>query len=215
MNEIINDLDCLCLNDDHIQIVKIQSYFRMKHWYIDRMNFIIKLIHDMYRRDEKPYKHENTIFGNSSEKTIECLGIAHKLRQRQMKEGLVSQILIGNWFGWMDLGIGHPSGLDVKRCDNSIIIELKNKYNTCNSSSLKTVLDKLADYKRLNPHTRCVFGIVNPKPRSKCLYEKITHNGFELEKIQGNELFKLVFSIDKKDYSKNVIRYIQRNQLSF
>ena len=70
-----------------------------------------------------------------------------------MKEGDIAQIVLGNFYGWKDLGVGHETGLDLVREDNTAnAMELKNKWNTCNSSSAKAVLDKLADYKN-NPNT--------------------------------------------------------------
>jgi len=126
-----------------------------------------------------------------------------------MKEGTLAQIVIGNWFGWEDLGKGHSSGLDCRKKDNSTIIELKNKWNTCNSGSRKALLDKLSMYKKKNPSTRCIWGIVNPKHGCKILSETITHDGVEIEKIQGDELFKLVFSIGKINYSSKIINIIK------
>ena len=67
-----------------------------------------------------------------------------------MKEGEIAQILIGNWYGWEDLKSGHSTGLDCRKLNNSVIMELKNKYNTCNSSSEKILLNKLAKYKERN-----------------------------------------------------------------
>ena len=162
---------------------------------------IIKLL----ERKKKSFVYEPTIFG---EDNVEDLIIAHKVRQKQMKEGEIPQIVIGNWIGWEDLGVGHPSGLDCRKKDNSIIIELKNKYNTCNSGSELSVLNKLAKYKKENPSTRCIFGIVNPKPKCKKLHEIKIHNGVEIEKIQGMELFKLVLKIKNRDCSKMVIDFV-------
>ena len=50
-----------------------------------------------------------------------------KVRQLQMKEGEIAQILIGNWYGWEDLKSGHSTGLDCRKLNNSVIMELKNK----------------------------------------------------------------------------------------
>ena len=70
-----------------------------------------------------------------------------------MKEGQIAQIAIGNWIGWIDLKIGHVTGLDCIRKDNSIALELKNRHNTCNSSSEKVVKNKLSKYKKENVKT--------------------------------------------------------------
>lgn len=153
--------------------------------------------------------HEPTIFGDNSKENIKMLEIAFKQRQKQMIEGNLSQIIIGNWFGWEDLRIGHCSGLDCLKKDMSIIMEVKNKYNTCNSGSEKALLDKLSKYKKENPKTRCIWAIVNPKPDCKNLHEKIIYNDVEIEKIKGKELFNLVFSIGNINYSTRIIDIIK------
>lgn len=91
-----------------------------------------------------------------------------------MKEGEIAQIVIGNFYEWIDLKTGHESGLDCMKKDNSVIMEVKNKYNTGNSGSEKSVLDKLSKYKGENPETICVFGIINPRKNEKNLTKNNT-----------------------------------------
>ena len=190
---------------------KIQSLIRMKCWLLSYMKLIEPRIKALYQRKNNRFIYEPTIFGDNSEEAIKEREIAFRVRQRDMKEGELAQIIIGNWFGWEDLGVGHSSGLDCRRTDNSIIMELKNKYNTCNSGSAKAVKDKLSIYKRNNPNTRCIWAIVNPNPknRKQKLYERIIHNGVEIEVIQGTELFKLVFSIGNINYFNRIIDIVQ------
>src|SRR3989338_11419261 len=57
--------------------------------------------------------------------------------------GEFHQKLLGGVNGWSDLGVGDDSKVDLKRNDNCIFIELKNKFNTVNSDSLSKVRDKL------------------------------------------------------------------------
>ena len=45
------------------------------------------------------------------------------------KIGEFHQNLLGKVSGWINLGVGDKSGLDLKKEDNSIFIELKNKHN--------------------------------------------------------------------------------------
>ena len=190
------------------KVIKIQSLFRKVFWFLSYIFCIKQLIKKLYERKDKPYVHEPTIFGTNSEEHIKSLEISHKIRQKQMKEGELAQIIIGNWFGWMDLGVGHSSGLDCKKKDNSIIMDVKNKWNTCNSGSQKALFDKLSKYKKENPSTRCIWAIINPKPGCKKLCEKIIYDGVEIEKVQGEELFKLIFTIGKIDYSAKIIKMI-------
>ena len=160
-------------------------------------------------RSKKEYVHETTYFGNDSDEYVELMKNAFHVRQIQMKEGDVAQTALGLFPGWEDLGIGHESGLDIRRLDNSIIIELKNKWNTCNSGSQKAILDKLASYKEKHPDTVCVWGIINAKPDTVSLSTKINHNGQEIMKIQGVELFKLVCVHNEYDYTSEVIDMVK------
>lgn len=169
---------------------------------------ITKLIKDKIEKECKKYVHESTLFGDDSEKNIRKLEIAHTIRQKQMKEGEIAELMIGKFMGWKLLK-NHYSGLDCMKKDNSIIIELKNKYNTMNSSSEKATLDKLAIYRKNNPNTRCILGIINPKKSCKILKEIIIHNGEEIEKIQGQELLDLVFTYKGKNYSNKIVKHIR------
>ena len=115
--------------------------------------------------------------------------------------------------GWENLGIGHKSGLDCRKKDNSIILEIKNKYNTCNSNSQKTVYDKLSEYKKKYPKTRCILGIVNPRPNCSKLEEKIIHNEVQIEKIQGVKLLDLIFTSYTEDileYTRNIMYPLEK-----
>lgn len=168
------------------------------------------LIRDILDKARKPFVYEPTIFGDNSEENVRSLEVAFKQRQIQMKEGMIAQIIIGNFIGWEDLGIKHSTRLDCRKKDNSIIIEVKNKYNTCNSRDSEKVKEDLAKYKKENPKTRCVWGIVNPKPGSHKLSEKIICQGLEIEKIQGEDLFKLVSTLGGIDYSQRVIKFVRK-----
>jgi hypothetical protein len=53
------------------------------------------------------------------------------------------QTILGAIDGWEDLGNGHATGLDLAKTDGSIFAELKNKFNTMNSSAMVSVFDKL------------------------------------------------------------------------
>ena len=191
------------------KIIKIQSLIKMRYWYLDYTKIIHPLIDKLFQRKTKEYVYEPTLFGDNSKENIKMLEIAFKQKQKQMKEGDLAQIVIGNWFGWEDLGVGHSSGLDCRKKDGSAIMDSKNKWNTCNSGSQKALLDKLSKYKKENPKTRCIWAIVNPKPGCKKLCEKIIYNGVEIEKIQGIELFKLVFNIGNIDYSTQIINIVK------
>lgn len=198
IDEIINDFQNLDISN--LQINNDNE--------INKYKETIKiLIFKILRNTNKKYIHEKTYFGDNSPENIKHLTIAHNIGQKQMKEGNIAQIIIGNFIGWEDLKFDHISGLDCKKKDNSIIIEIKN--NTCNYTSQKDLLDKLSLYKIKNPNTRCIWGIINPQPNCKKLKDIIIYNNVEIEKIQGDELFKLVFNYNNIDYSQEIIDYVK------
>lgn len=196
----------------HNYITRIQRVW--KKYFINKKIYVYKtkithLVYGVIHAEKKQYQHEETIFGNNSKEYIKCLESAFRVRQLQMKEGDIAQKCIGNFYGWEDLGVGHITGLDCRTKDNSIIMDVKNKYNTCNSGSQQHMLDKLANYKKNNPDTLCVWGIINPKPNCNKLTQTIIHNNVEIQKIQGNDLLKLVFTYDNNNYSQEIIHYIK------
>jgi len=172
----------------------------MKHY----VNLIKPIIENILRKDMKPFVYEKTVFGINAENSLKT---AHYVRQMQMKEGKIARACMGSFYGWNC----DESGPDLKKIDNSCVIELKNKYNTCNSSSL----DKLATYKKNNKDTLCVYGIMNPKStkklslQSKKLIQKIIHNNQEIYKIQGEKLLKLVYTYKGYDYSTLAVKAIK------
>tara|TARA_B100001093_G_C26808341_1_gene1006477 strand:+ start:103 stop:672 length:570 start_codon:yes stop_codon:yes gene_type:complete len=178
-------------------------------------NKITPLIKNILNKKVTKYTFEYSFLGDDSIETKEREKIAFKERQIKMKHGDIAQIMIGNWMDMEDLGIGHKTGLDCRKLDNSMILEIKNKYNTCNSGSTKAVLDKLSKYKINNPNTECIWGIINPKKLNEESNKKIIyHNNVEIIKLQGEKLFEKIFILDGYNYTndiRNIIRNIMYN----
>lgn len=95
------------------------------------------------------------------------------------------QRVLGDAPGWQDLGIGHNTGCDIRNDERKIVIELKNKMTTMNSSSKSSVLKKLQEQQD-NGYTSFI-GIVNGKGRT-CIDKKTG-----IQTVIGAELFKLVY----------------------
>jgi len=132
------------------------------------------------------------------------LSICLRMKQLQMKYGEIWQMVIGEYEGFTNLGVGHESGLDVLSIKNKMIFEIKNHHNTDNASSRKSNLDKLIKYKRNNPGFRGVYGIVNDRiPNGIC--KKLFHDDEEIEYYSGDKLFTLVFG-DRKDDVITVVK---------
>lgn len=125
--------------------------------------------------------------------------LALKEKQRQMKVGEIWQEVLGSYNGFINLKIGHETGLDILSHTKKIAIELKNRTNTDNASSKKSNLDKLANFKKKNPEYICVYANINADTEKKTLegsIKKILHNGIELEHQIGYDLLKFILGDD-------------------
>ncbi|WP_170930182.1 Eco47II family restriction endonuclease [Vibrio coralliirubri] len=114
----------------------------------------------------------------------------------EQKIGEFHQIILGSVDGWEDLGIGDESKVDLYNCENSIYIELKNKYNTCNSDALAKVKDKLLDILEESPNATAYWGYIIPNRVKRSGSEpwkkqgKIIHSN--LYKAWGAEVYNIV-----------------------
>jgi AAA+ ATPase superfamily predicted ATPase len=164
---------------------------------------------NIINKNNKEYIHDYTLLGNNTLNFIEQNRIFCYIKQFHMKEGKLCEVMLGEFPGWERLRINSKSGLDIRKLDNSCIMEIKNKWNTCNSGSLKSVLDKLAEYKKKNPDTECILGIINPKKNEKKLKKIIIHNGQEIIKLQGSKLLDKVFVLNGYNYTEDVIKKVR------
>ena len=153
-------------------------------------------------------------------------GWANKELERQQdktinnKIGEFHQELLGKVDGWVDLGIGDETEIDLKKEDNTVFIELKNKHNTMNSSSTKTCREKLENVIAQYPDATAYWAyIISKKYKTEnrvwkykgkenerirrisgdLLYEMITGNPNALEKVYES-IPKAVVDLLGEDY---------------
>ena len=134
-----------------------------------------------------------------TEKTKQNKLLALKEKQRQMKVGEIWQEVLGNYDGFINLKVGHETGLDILSHTKKIAIELKNRTNTDNASSKKSNLDKLANFKKNNPDYICIYANINADTEEKTLtgsIRKILHNGQELEHQVGYTFLQFMLTDD-------------------
>ena len=74
--------------------------------------------------------------------------------------GYFHQNLLGRVDGWVNLGRGHPTGMDLKKEDDTIWMELKNKYNTMNSSSLRDTRFKCEELAEKYPNAKVYWAYI-------------------------------------------------------
>ena len=102
--------------------------------------------------------------------------------------------------------MGNLSGFDIKATDNTLFADIKNKYNTMNSSSAESLFQKLANYADTYKKAKCYwvqvlaknsfnekwYGEINGKEYSHSRVYKISGDQFyELLSGKENALFEL------------------------
>jgi len=158
--------------------------------YFEKMDTIIKNILLRPENDILTYDILDT------EKSKKNKLLSLKEKQRQMKVGEIWQETIGNYYEFINLKIGHESGLDILSNTRKLAIELKNRTNTDNSSSKKFNLDKLSKFKKENPEYICIYANINADTEKKTLQgsnKTIIHNGVEIEHQVGYEFLTFIF----------------------
>ena len=108
--------------------------------------------------------------------------------------GYFHQMLLGGVKGWTDLGVGDSTKLDLKKNDNSIFMELKNKYNTVNSDSLSAVRQKLERITNNFPNSTAYWAYVIEKngTSGESEWNYLGDNNLKLRKIWGSKLYELI-----------------------
>lgn len=110
------------------------------------------------------------------------------------KVGEFHQKLLGKVDGWIDLGIGDETEIDLKKEDNSIFIELKNKHNTMNSSSKDQCREKLENIIEKYPDAIAYWAYIiskNYKSENKIWIYKQRENE-RIKIISGYKVYELV-----------------------
>ncbi len=110
------------------------------------------------------------------------------------KIGEFHQELLGKVDGWVDLGIGDETEIDLKKEDNTVFIELKNKYNTMNSSSEKTCREKLEKVIEKYPDATAYWAYViskNYKSEDR-IWKYQQREDERIRRISGDRLYAMV-----------------------
>ena len=127
-------------------------------------------------------------------------GWANKEMERQQdktinnKIGEFHQELLGKVDGWVDLGIGDETEIDLKKEDDTVFIELKNKHNTMNSSSKKIYREKLENVIEMYPDATAYWAyIISRKHKSENLAWKYQGREDErIRRISGDLLYEMI-----------------------
>ena len=83
--------------------------------------------------------------------------------QRQIQKSLNNavgdfhQMILGSVTGWVNLGKGHATELDIRNDDSTIFAEIKNKYSTVSGSKLDSAFDTLKRGTKVYPKSTFYF----------------------------------------------------------
>ena len=132
----------------------------------------------------------------SEEEWLENEEIRQKDKTINNKIGEFHQKLLGKSKGWVNLGVGDLTKVDLKKSDNSIFLELKNKHNTVNGDSKKKCKDKLIDLRNKYPNSTCYFSYIIPlngKSEDKIWASRgETNPDNKLRVLTGKKIYELI-----------------------
>lgn len=111
------------------------------------------------------------------------------------KMGEFHQQLLGHVDGWIDLGIGDDSHVDLKNEEETIFIELKNKKNTTNGDSGKQVRNKLEAIVKDNENAICYWAYIiqgSYKSEDKVWKKKDYITNDRIRQISCDKVYELI-----------------------
>ena len=202
--KLINNLLMLFIFKNKNIMNSVELNELIKNFYIDN---IIKLYEEKVDRsktiiDEIKKESDKICYGLTEEEWIEFDNKRLKDKQINNKIGELHQYLLENVKDYCKANdVDKSLKVDVMKKDYSVFIEVKNKYNTMNSSSRESTVNKLKKVKNKYNDSLCLIGIVNGKN-----YKKKVSDSPEVWEYSGEELFNLVFA--NKDYYEMVNKCI-------
>lgn len=108
--------------------------------------------------------------------------------QRQIQKTLSNAVgnfhqeVLGSCSGWVNLGIGY--GVDLKRKDDTMFAEVKNKYNTLKGSNHVDMWNKLSDLARKHRNSIVYMVWIINKPSKSSFDEVWTVSGMRHERVR-------------------------------
>lgn len=107
--------------------------------------------------------------------------------------GLFHENILGGINGFEK---GNLDGYDVKATDNSLFADIKNKFNTMNSSSSETLYQKLERFAEKYPHSKCYWVQIWAKnsfyEQWQVSFGKRNYNHPNVYKISGDQFYSLL-----------------------
>jgi len=198
--KLINKLLEKVLLDNNNIMCSVELNKLIKNFYIDNIINIYeeKVDRSKTKIDEIKKESDKICYSLTEEEWIEFDNKRLKDKQINNKIGELHQYLLENAKNYCKSNnIDKSLKVDVMKKDYSVFIEVKNKYNTMNSSSKESAINKLKKIKNKYTDSLCLIGIINGRNYKK----KISENP-EIWEYSGEELFSLIFK--NKDYYQMV-----------
>jgi hypothetical protein len=184
--KIINSFTCKVLYKT-FEVFKFVKYKNMSLSIVFK-NKIIKIIK---KYKNKSFKLSNDIILGEINYNHSCL---------KMYIGKIWQETIGCLKGWKS----NETGIDLINKSKKIAIELKNSYNTCNSSSKKAIIQKLKEFKLNNSEYTVIYAYINCNSKNN---EGIKYYKDDILHLSGIKFLKYIFD----DKYLNVIKLLKSN----
>lgn len=131
--------------------------------YVECLKPIYRVLEKKNKSVSSPDVFLEAILAAHGGMTVDQLNRAEKQRQYEkalsMKMGDFHEELMGKFPGYETLPVGHVTGTDFRKLDDSEFFEVKNRHNTLNSDSSKSVIRKLTDV--ANSGKKSVLVLVN------------------------------------------------------
>lgn len=112
----------------------------------------------------------------------------------EQKMGEFHQMLLGGVAGWTDLKVGND--VDLVNDENSIYIEIKNKFNTCSGDALNAVRRKLEEITKRNHQATAYWAYVIANTVQKSGEDVWVKKGFNkieaVKKLWGEKIYEIV-----------------------
>ncbi|MFH1317309.1 MAG: Eco47II family restriction endonuclease [Candidatus Woesearchaeota archaeon] len=109
--------------------------------------------------------------------------------------GEFHQMLLGKIDGWSDLGVGDLTKVDLKKNDNGIFIELKNKENTVNADSKNKLREKIEAVLETYPDSIVYWAYIlssNGDSGEDMWKLKGFEDNVKVRKIWGKQVYQLI-----------------------
>lgn len=130
------------------------------------------------------------------------------------------QTILGSVNGWTNLNTGHSTGVDVKKNDETVFAEIKNKYNTVTGARQDSVFNVLRKIANTKPEATCY--LVHMVKKDKQSYDKLwkfnaknvfySHERVRL--ISGDKFYDLVAGSGSLSQLLTVLPSVISNSIS-